>query len=182
MKTPSETRQIHSLSPIHAPLKISPPYAPLKSISVPEKKANPCQQLKLDPSLTLAQQLEQVSRRQWISDAAYFKAEARGFAADPKINDWLEAEHEYQEMVVKLFLSEFKEDGEITIIGLQQLAEALGIGDAETIDSKLELIRLIQTACYHQPCFRAAPGEICQHQEGCPWSGDCQKLLAEWWC
>ena len=34
--------------------------------------------------------------RQWISDTAYFKAQARGFSPEHEVSDWLEAEKEYE--------------------------------------------------------------------------------------
>lgn len=173
MKTASDSRQIHTLSPIHLPFK--------KNVIASAKKAKIHPQLKPNPIKTLAQQLAQISRRQWVSEAAYFKAEARSFAPGHEIDDWLEAEQEYREVVVQLFLSEFQEDG-FTINGLQQLAKAIGAYNIEAIDSKYELIRLIQSTCRHEPCFRVKPGEICPQKEDCQWRADCQKLMAEWWC
>lgn len=135
------------------------------------------------PSLskTLKQQIENLPKQRWISDAAFYKAEARGFAQGHELADWLEAEQEYVEMLVEWFLSVFREDASLTISGLQQLAKAIGIPKPEKIDSKLELIRLIQAASYHRPCFRTRPGEYCHEQAGCQWQTECQKLVAEWW-
>ena len=132
------------------------------------------------PSLskTLKQQIENVPKQRWISDAAYFKAEARGFAHGHELADWLEAEQEYVEMLVEWFLSVFREDAAITITGLQQLAKAIGIPKSEKVDSKLELIRLIQATSHHRPCFRTKPGEYCHEQVGCQWQTECQKLVA----
>lgn len=137
----------------------------------------------LKPSLfkTIEQQIENISRQHWISDAAYYKAQARGFFTGYEINDWLEAEQDFDEMLVDLFLPVFREDGVITIKGLQQLAGAIGVVRPERIGSKLELIRQIQLACNHPPCFRVQPGEFCQDQAKCQWKNECQKLIAEWW-
>jgi hypothetical protein len=173
MKAASDMRQIHLFSPYHIPLK--------KSI-ISSKKVKPRQKFKLDPTKTLAQQIKQMPREQWIADAAYFKAETRGFLAGHATEDWLEAEQEYLDMVVQLFLAVFNEDGSMTITGLQQLAKVVGIPKPERIDSKLKLIRLIQSACHHRACFRTRPGEICPHKHDCLWQADCQKLFAEWWC
>lgn len=145
------------------------------------KKTKPKLTLQPDPAKTLGQQLGQLNRQQWISEAAYYKAEARGFRPGYASDDWLEAEQEYREMVVQLFLTVFEEDG-VTVTGLQQLAKAIGVSNAEVVDSKLELVRLIQSTCHHEPCFRTIPGEICPHQDNCQWQADCQKLMAEWWC
>ncbi len=138
---------------------------------------------KLRPSLpkTLKQQIDHVSRQQWISDAAYYKAEARGFAPGHAATDWLEAEQDYIEMLVELFLSVSREDDWMTLTGLRQLAKAIGVPRPERIDSKLELIHSIQAVSRHRPCFGTNPGEFCHQQDGCQWKSECQKLVAEWW-
>ena len=130
---------------------------------------------------SLKQQTDNNPRQQWISDAAYYKAVARGFAPGYEVSDWLEAERHYTEMLLNSFLSVCKEDGVMTILGLQQLAKAIGVQRPERVDTKVKLIRLIQTASRHRPCFRINPGEFCDHQTGCQWSDECQKLVAEWW-
>jgi hypothetical protein len=169
MKSALDMRQIHLLSPYPIPSKNS---------IISSKKNKPRQKFKQDPSKTLAQQLDQTPREQWIAVAAYFKAEARGYIPGLEIQDWLEAEQDYLDMVVQLFLSVFNEDGFMTITGLQQLAKAVGVKKPERIDSKLELIRQIQLTCNHLPCFRTQRRERCK--EVCLWQADCQKLLAEW--
>jgi hypothetical protein len=134
----------------------------------------------LIPSLKQQQTVNNF-RQQWISDAAYYKAAAREFAPGDEVSDWLAAEQDYTEMLVDSFLSVYKEDGVMTIIGLQQLAQAIGIQRPERADSKVKLIRLIQTACRQRPCFRINPGEFCDHKTGCQWCNECQKLVAQWW-
>lgn len=42
------------------------------------------------------QKNEESARRQWIEEAAYHKAAARGFSPGFEEQDWLEAEKEYQ--------------------------------------------------------------------------------------
>ena len=37
--------------------------------------------------------------RQWISDSAYFKALMRGFIPEHEVQDWLEAEIEYETLM-----------------------------------------------------------------------------------
>jgi hypothetical protein len=37
--------------------------------------------------------------RQWISDSAYFKALMRGFIPEHEVQDWLEAEKEYETLM-----------------------------------------------------------------------------------
>jgi hypothetical protein len=141
----------------------------------------PPQKPKLSLAKTLKQQINPQFRQQWIAAAAYYQSAARGFSPGYEQTDWLAAEQEYIEMLVEKFLVDSREDGSMTIIGLRQLAKAIGIAKLGKIDSKLELIRLIQAASKHPPCFRAKPGEFCDHQEGCQWKTECQKLVAEWW-
>jgi Protein of unknown function (DUF2934) len=143
-------------------------------------KANSLQKLKPALSKPLSQQIDSIFRQQWISDAAYFKAEARGFSPDYIITDWLEAEHDYVEMLVDLYLSVSREDGSMSITGLRQLAKAIGVYKPECIVSEPELICLIQVASHNSPCFRAKLGELCKDQDGCQWKTECQKLVAEW--
>ena len=40
-----------------------------------------------------------IRRQQMISEAAYFRAEQRGFAAGNEISDWLDAEGDVQRML-----------------------------------------------------------------------------------
>lgn len=127
------------------------------------------------------EQAGRIYRQQWISEAAYFKSQNRNFLPGHELTDWLEAEQAYIKMLVDVFLTLCHEDGIMTVTGLQQLAKAIGVNKPERVDSKLKLIRLIQTASRHRPCFRTKPGEFCEHQAGCQWSTECQKLVAEYW-
>jgi len=144
-------------------------------------QTTPPQKPKFSLAKSLKQQIDSHFRQQWIANAAYYKAEARGFSPGYDQTDWLAAEQEYNEMLVEKFLVDSREDGSMTITGLRQLAKAIGITKLEKTDSKLESIRLIQAASKHRPCFRTKPGEICGYQEGCQWKTECQKLVAEWW-
>jgi hypothetical protein len=56
------------------------------------------------------------ARQQWISVAAYFKAEQRGFRVGKELDDWLEAECEYIQFQVELFVLLTKEDGGMTLV------------------------------------------------------------------
>jgi hypothetical protein len=47
----------------------------------------------------------QLDSQQWISDSAYFKALARGFAPEYKVSDWLEAEKEYETLMSRQWKS-----------------------------------------------------------------------------
>jgi hypothetical protein len=123
--------------------------------------------------------LEKVTRHQWISEAAYFKAEARCFAPGRELNDWLAAENDYVKLQIKLYLLMTEEDGAMTIIGLQALAKTVGVENPERFNLKIELIQSIQNATYHRPCFSTDHDSIC-HDEDCQWRAECHKLIAEW--
>jgi Protein of unknown function (DUF2934) len=144
------------------------------------KKPNSHQKLKPSLAKTIKQQTDSVTRQKWISEAAYFKAKHRGFTPGHDVSDWLDAEHEYIETLVDLFLSVCKEDGEMTITDLCELAKAIGVTKPEQVGSKLKLIRLIQLASHHRPCFRTKYGELCKVRNNCQWKAECQKLVAEW--
>ena len=42
---------------------------------------------------------EAIPREQWIAEAAYFRAEQRGFAPDNELSDWLDAEADVERML-----------------------------------------------------------------------------------
>lgn len=123
--------------------------------------------------------MENVTPHQWISEAAYFKAEARYFAPGRELNDWLAAENDYVKMQIACYLSMVDEDGAMSIIGLQQLAKSVGVENPESINLKIELIQSIQNVTHHRPCFRTDPDRIC-HEKDCKWKAECHKLIAEW--
>jgi hypothetical protein len=152
---------------------------PLLKTGIHKSRAQ--QKLKSSPAQTLKQQEDNCSRQQWISEAAYYKAEARGFMPGCELLDWLEAERDYIQLQVDLFLLTAKEDGVMTLTGLQQLAQALGLHNPGRIVSKSALIRLIQKACCQPSCYKVVePGEFCQNHAECQWRPECQKLVAEW--
>lgn len=123
--------------------------------------------------------MENVTRHQWISEAAYYKAEVRNFAPGRELDDWLAAENNYVKMQIAFYLSMAEEDGFMTIPGLQQLAKTVGVENAESINLKIELIQSIQNATHHRPSFRSNPGIICNEGD-CKWRAECKKLIAEW--
>lgn len=131
-------------------------------------------------SRLLKRKIDPISRQQWIAEAAFYKSKARGFSPGHEITDWLDAEQDYVEMLVEKFLVVAREDDTMTLTGLRQLAKAIGIPKLGKVDSKLDLIRLIQVASHHPPCFRTTSGELCEDQAGCQWNSECQKLVAEW--
>jgi hypothetical protein len=116
---------------------------------------------------------------QWISVAAYLKAERRGFKPGKELDDWLEAEFEYIQFQANLFLLHCEEDGGMSIIELQHLASAVGVAHAEQINSEEKLVRLIQNASQHRACFRFEKRMDCEELT-CPWLAECQKLIAQW--
>ena len=123
--------------------------------------------------------MESISRQHWISVAAYYKAKARKFEPGKALNDWLEAEKEYSAMLVRVYLSVSKEDGGITIDGLQQLAKSIGVQNPECISLKIELIQAIQNISQHRPCFRSETHMLCGGV-GCEWRAECRRMIAIW--
>lgn len=129
----------------------------------------------------IANQTESCSskRHDWISVAAYYKAEARDFKPGKELDDWLEAETDYIDFKIKKFLHQTLEDGGITVSGLQQLAHTIGVDNAKHIIDEKELVRQIQKASQHRPCFRSENNLLCKELE-CKWHSECKKLIAEW--
>jgi len=119
-------------------------------------------------------------RHQWISVAAYYKAQTREFEPGKELNDWLNAEKDYSEMRVAHYLSMSKEDGGITIIGLQQLAKSVGVENPEGMSLEVELIQAIQNITRNRPCFRSETLLLCGGV-GCEWRTECRKLIAVWY-
>ncbi len=122
---------------------------------------------------------KKIARHQWISEAAYFKAETRSFVPGHELDDWLEAERHYSEMLVTTFLSVCNEDGGITKANLRQLAKSIGVEKPENIFQINELVRAIQKATQHRPCFQSEENKSCQNLD-CKWRSECKKLIAEW--
>lgn len=119
------------------------------------------------------------ARKKWILEAAYFKSETRSFKPGNELDDWLEAEKEYAEMKVDLFLSAFKEDeNSLSITDLQRLAGFVGVHQPEGMSKETDLVRAIQNACLHLPCFQTDK-TFCDETD-CHWRGMCRKLVAVW--
>ena len=124
--------------------------------------------------------LEQTAiRHQWIAEAAYFKAEARGFEVGGALDDWLEAEQDYIKSMITEYLSVCEEDGGLTLVSLQQLARDIGVDHPEKITGIKQLVRSIQQASHERPCFRFERNLLCK-DKNCQWSSECQKLIAVW--
>jgi hypothetical protein len=66
--------------------------------------------------------LKNINRQQWISEAAYYKAVARGSESHDELNDWLLAEQDYLIMLTDLRLTVSEEDGASSRMGLRHLA------------------------------------------------------------
>lgn len=118
------------------------------------------------------------NRHRWISEAAYFNSEARGFEPGQETEDWLRAEIAYSRMLIRTYLSELEEDyTPITIYGLRQLATAIGVQHADAFMSTVKLVHAIQNATKHYPCFHVEPNKHCEETE-CEWRMECQKLIS----
>jgi hypothetical protein len=124
--------------------------------------------------------IKNINRHQWVSDAAYYRAMARGFNPRHELDDWLAAELDYLTMLIDLQLHVLEEDGSITKMGLRQIAESLGVEHPELMHSELMLIRAIQEASHHYPCFRSASSESCKEMADCQWMEKCRKIVAIW--
>ena len=119
-------------------------------------------------------------RHQWISEAAYFNAEARKFEPGKELDDWLEAEVEHTKFLIKSFLIQCKEDGGLSVAELQVFAGSIGIDHPEYLNTEAKLIREIQkSSLHHRPCFQSENRVTCHEQE-CQWQEECQKLIATW--
>lgn len=129
---------------------------------------------------TFIKNLNQQYRQQWIAEAAYYKAQARGFEGNKDLDDWLAAETDYFSMLINLQLNVLEEDGTVTKMGLLQIAESLGIEHPELLNSEIKLIRAIQEASHHTPCFQSHDSRVCEERENCHWREKCRRLVAIW--
>ena len=121
-----------------------------------------------------------LNRQLWISEAAYFLAEARGFELNQALDNWLEAEITFNEMLIAAYLARLEEDNEpVSIFGLQQLAALIGIENSDKLNSKAKLVQAIQNSIKHRPCFRSEDPKLCEELE-CQWKSECRKLTAAW--
>ena len=90
-------------------------------------------------------------------------------------------EIDYIEFQIQSFLLRCEEDGEMSIPSLQELANTVGVANSRHITTEVELIREIQKATRHRPCFRTTYQQPCEDPESeCPWRAECQKILAVW--
>ncbi|MDD1606743.1 MAG: DUF2934 domain-containing protein [Methylococcaceae bacterium] len=123
--------------------------------------------------------IKSINRQQWICEAAYYKAMARGFEPHKELDDWLEAERDFLTMLINLQLNVLEEDGTVSTMGLRQIAESLGILHPERMRSEFELIRAIQDASHHRRCFQSKDSASCDEAD-CQWKTKCRKLVAIW--
>jgi len=119
-------------------------------------------------------------RQQWVSEAAYYRALARGFEPNKELDDWLGAERDYLTMLIGLQLNVLEEDGTVSTMGLRQIAESLGVNNTEQMRSEVELIRAIQEASHRRPCFQSTNAKVCEDAADCQWKEKCLKLVAIW--
>lgn len=91
----------------------------------------------------------------------------------------LHSEKEYIKIRIIRYLANCKEDGGMTVTGLQQLAKAAGVDKAEHIHVKKDLVQAIQLATQEDPCFRYNLSSHCG-EEGCIWKEECKKMVAIW--
>lgn len=119
-------------------------------------------------------------RHQWISEAAYFIAEKRSFLPGMALDDWLLAENQFVAMLIKRYLNQAHEDGNLSVTGLQRLAKSVGINNAETLTTVEALVHAIQVVTDNAPCFNFEPSAHCTTSESCLWKAECKQLVASW--
>lgn len=117
---------------------------------------------------------------EWITKSASLKAETRGNFPGFEPDDCLDTDQGNIEQKIQAYLHVSREDGGLTLPGLRNLAESIGIPNPDKAETELELIRLIQQACHSEPCFRNSHDECCHPQSVCLWRGECRKLIAEY--
>lgn len=116
----------------------------------------------------------------WISEAAYYLAEVRHFSPGMALNDWLTAESKFFDMQILRFRTISDEDGGMSIIGLQRLANSLCVKNAAQLTVIEDLIHAIQQATDNEHCFNVEPGIHCNETKPCAWKADCKKMIAIW--
>jgi hypothetical protein len=119
-------------------------------------------------------------RHDWISVAAYYLAEKRNFVPGMALDDWLLAEHTFLKMLISRYLDQAHEDGELTIKGLQRLANSVGVDSAYALSLIDDLVHAIQRATNESPCFNFEPNSHCNHSEHCQWRAQCKQMVAKW--
>jgi hypothetical protein len=130
-------------------------------------------------SIMLSAIVKNLNRDKWISEAAYYKALARGFEPHEEVKDWLEAEQDYLYMLVHFQLNVLEEDGTISTMGLRQIAESLGVQNLQEMRFEFELIHAIQEASRHNRCFQSTESKNCA-EISCHWKSKCNRLVAVW--
>lgn len=120
-----------------------------------------------------------INRQAWIYEAAYYLAEKRGFVPGFESADWQQAETSYNEMLIAAYIEILQEDGQMTVAGVRQLVELIGIKDADKLHTEAELVHAVQIAVKHRPCFRTKTIGECQEID-CVWRSECMKLTAAW--
>lgn len=85
------------------------------------------------------------------------------------LNDWLTAESEFFDMQILRFRTIFDEDGGMSIIGLQRLANSLCVKNAAQPTVIEDLIHAIQRATDNEPCFNVEPGIHCNETVHAEW-------------
>ena len=81
--------------------------------------------------------------------------------------------------LIKSFLLRSIEDGGFTTASLQELAHLIGVNNSKLIHSDMDLVRAIQKAVKHRPCFRSENHDFCKNSN-CLWQSECKKIIAEW--
>ena len=87
-----------------------PKFIPVSNLT-PENIADTAQENRKSRLANAIHKMDHDSaRHQWISVAAYYKALARGFAPGLELDDWLDAEKDYAETVINLYIAILEEE------------------------------------------------------------------------
>lgn len=120
-------------------------------------------------------------RHHWISEAAYYKAESRHFAAGLELDDWLLAERQFVIMQVKRYLAIAEEDGGMTRAGLQRLAKSVGIESLECMLTEEDLVHGIQQRLGDESCFNLLRSDkFCSAKQSCLWKLECKQMSTQY--
>lgn len=115
-----------------------------------------------------------------MENISNFQSSTQSFDPNDMLDNRLSIKDYHADTQISRYLKQAEEDDYLTLVGLHQLAKSIGVNNPEKITHKIELIRNIQKAINHQPCFRSEIRNICCDND-CNWQKECKKMIAEWY-
>jgi hypothetical protein len=113
-----------------------------------------------------------------FSEGEHYAAVA-SFSGKPSPDDVMAVENSHvQGQIWDYLLESDQDDSGMTLCGLQKLAKSSGVKAPETMTLKIELVRAIQMATYHQPCFGSELRSTCT-KEDCNWRYECKRPVTQ---